>query len=391
MPLALYALAISAFAIGTTEFVIMGLLPEVAADLDVSIPGAGLLVTGYAAGVVAGAPLLTAATARLPRKRVLLGLMTLFVLGNVMAALLPTYAGVMVARVLTAFAHGAFFGIASVLAVQLVPRERQAAAIALMFTGATVANVMGVPAGTWLGQALGWRATFWAVAAIGVIAVVGTALLVPSIGRAGAASLRRELSVMRRGQVQLALAMTVLGYGGVFTAFTYIAPLLTDVTDLPASAVSPVLVLFGAGLVVGNLLGGRLTDRYGTIPSLLGILAALALVLASLTVTSESAAAMLVTVFLFGATAFGTVPGLQLRIVEQAEGAPTVASAFNIAAFNLGNAGGALLGGLVIDSSLGLRAVGWVGALVTLAGLGLTALAGWRDRRAAAGHPAPVT
>lgn len=382
MPIALYALAISAFAIGTTEFVIMGLLPNVADDLHVSIPQAGLLVTGYALGVVVGAPGLTALTTRMPRKALLLALMGLFVVGNLLCAVAPGYGMLMAARVVTALAHGAFFGVGSVIAAELVPADKRAAAIALMFTGSTLANILGVPLGTLLGQHAGWRATFWAVTALGILAVIGTAALVPRVPREGAPSLRQEIGVLRRPQVLLALLMTVLGYGGVFTVFTYIAPLLERVTGYSPTAVSLLLVLFGAGLLAGNTLGGKLAD-WRLIPSLLGILALLAAVLAAFTVTSHNQVAAAVTVFLFGAAAFGTVPPLQLRVVDKAKDAPNIASAFNIAAFNLGNAGGAFLGGLVAASRLGLNAVTWVGALVTVGGIVATAWSGLLDRRAA--------
>jgi MFS transporter, DHA1 family, inner membrane transport protein len=380
LPIALWALAVSAFAIGTTEFVIMGLLLNVAGDLNVSTSQAGLLVSGYALGVVVGAPLLTALTGRMPRKTVLLSSMVLFIIGNFLCAIAPGYSALMVARVITAFAHGAFFGVGSVVATELVPPDKQATAISIMFTGATLANILGVPGGTFIGQMLGWRSTFWIVTLLGILAVLSTAILVPKVSNNNASSFVRDLRVLTRPQVLLALCMTTLGYGGVFTVFTYIVPILVNITGFSESAVSPILLLFGLGLVIGNMVGGVLADRW-LMPSLIGILTMLSVVLAGFTFTSHDKASTLATVFLFGAAAFGTVPGLQLRVVNKAKGAPSLASAFNIAAFNLGNAGGAYLGGVVLDSSLGLIAVTWVGALVTASGIVVTLFSWFLDRR----------
>ncbi|HET7837884.1 MAG TPA: MFS transporter, partial [Variovorax sp.] len=282
MPIALLALTAGAFGIGTTEFVIMGLLLQVSADLQVSIAAAGLLISGYALGVAVGAPLLTIASRRLPRKTVLLGLMAIFTLGNIACAMAGSYELLMAARVVTSLAHGTFFGVGSVVATGLVPPERRASAIAVMFTGLTAATLLGVPAGAWLGLHFGWRSTFWAVALIGVAAFTVLALFVPR-GRADAApaALRDELAVLARPQVLLGLAITVLGFAGVFAVFTYIQPLLTRVTGVSEAAVSPILLLFGGGLAVGNLLGGRLADR-APMPSLLGSLVALAAVLGAM-------------------------------------------------------------------------------------------------------------
>ncbi|WP_428965937.1 MFS transporter [Micromonospora fluostatini] len=390
MPIALYALTVTAFGIGTTEFVIMGLLPEVARDLSVSIPSAGLLVTGYALGVVVGAPTLTALTAGMERKRLLLMLVVIFILGNVLCAVAWSYSVLMTARVITAFAHGAFFGVGSVVATRLVPKDRQAAAIAIMFTGSTLANILGVPAGTLLGQNFGWRSTFWVVAVLGAIAAVGTLLLVPKVENHAPSSFRIEVRALARRQVQLALLMTVLGYGGVFTAFTYIAPLLTDVTGYSASSVGLLLVLFGAGLFLGNILAGKAADR-ALMPTLYTVLTLLALVLAALTLASHDKLAMAVVMFLLGGAAFGTVPPLQMRVLSEAGDAPAVASASNIAAFNLGNAGGAFLGGRIIAGGLGLPALGWVAALVTLSGLAVAVYSGSLDRRRDTSHLATAT
>jgi DHA1 family inner membrane transport protein len=379
-PLPLVALATSAFAIGTTEFVIMGLLPEVAADLHVSIPGAGLLITAYALGVAVGAPILAALTAKMPRKTALLALMGIFILGNLLCAVSPSYAVLMAARVVTSFAHGSFFGIGAVVAAGLVPLEKRASAIALMFTGLTLANVLGVPFGTALGQWLGWRATFWVVTLLGVAAVIAVARLVPAARDAAPIDMRREVRVLGEPQVLIALAMTVLGFGGVFVAFSYIAPLLTQVTGFSSGAVSLILFLLGIGLTVGNTLGGKLADKR-LIPALLGILAALALALIALGLVSHDKVATVIVIFLWGIAAFATVPGLQMRVVEKAKDAPNLASTLNIGAFNLGNAIGAWLGGAVIESHYGLAAVPYAGAAMAAAGLLLTAFSGWLDVR----------
>lgn len=382
MPIALWALAVGAFGIGTTEFVIMGLLPQVGADLGVSLSSAGLLVTGYALGVTLGAPPVAILTTHLPRKTLLLGLMVIFTLGNLACAVAPGYGTLMAARVLTSLAHGAFFGVGSVVAANLVKPDRQASAIALMFTGLTLANVLGVPFGTWLGQAWGWRATFWAVAAVGLAALAAIAALVPADHGAHQGNLRGELRALGRPQVLLGFAMTVLGFGGVFTAFTYIAPLLTDLAGFPPSAVSPILLLFGVGLVLGNTYGGKLADRR-LMPTLVGSLALLAAVLAIFTFSVHSKIAAVATVAVLGAAAFATVPPLQMRVLAKAGGAPNLASAFNIAAFNLGNAAGAWLGGVTIDHGPGLGATPLTAAAITAAGL-LVALYSWRlDRRPA--------
>ncbi len=376
MPLALYALTAGAFGIGVTEFVIMGLLIEVGADLGVSIPAAGLLISGYALGVVVGAPVMSALTARWPRKATLVGLMIIFTLGNLACAISPTYGWLMVARIFTAFAHGTFFGVGAVVATNLVAPDRKASAIAIMFTGLTVANILGVPFGTWLGQHFGWRSTFWAVTLVGLAAVAIIAAFVPR-DRAPpeATSLKADLAVLSRPQVLLGLAMTVFGWIGVFAVFTYIAPILTRVTGFSDAAVSPILLVFGAGLVAGNLAGGRLADRK-LMPAVLGTLAALSVVLFAMTFALDSKIAMVAFVGLVGVAGFATVPPLQMWVMERATGAGQVlASSFNIAAFNLGNAIGAWLGGAVIDHGPGLRSLTWIAALAPLAGLGLALVA----------------
>ena len=369
MPLGLLALAIGGFGIGLTEFVIMGLLPEVAADFGVTEAQAGWFISGYALAVVVGALGLTAATIRLPRKPVLMGLLVLFIAGNAISAMAPTYELMMTGRIVAALCHGAFFGIGSVVAASLVGPDRSAGAIAVMFTGLTAANVLGVPLGTFLGQQYGWRSTFWVISAIGVVALVGIATLVPKPA-AGTPipSLRRELGAFRSGQVWLSLTVTVLGFGGMFGAFTYIAYTLTEVSGFDSGAVPWLLVLFGAGLVVGNWVGGRLADRSidGT---LLAFLAALVVVLALFAWLAWSPVATIALLIAMGGLGFGTVPALQSRVMRYAAHAPTLASGANIGAFNLGNALGAWAGGVAIAAGLGYTSPIWVGAAITLGAL----------------------
>ncbi len=382
LPIPLLALAMSAFAIGTTEFVIMGILPDVARDLGVTIPSAGLLVSGYALGVTVGAPLLAVVTSKLPRKFALQMLMAIFVIGNVLCAISPDYTVLMVARVVTSFAHGSFFGIGAVVAASLVPQEKRASAIAMMFTGLTLANVLGVPFGTFIGQEFGWRTTFWVVAAIGVLSLASVMALVPNRHDAGAVGLRHEVRVLKEPQVWLALAMTVLGFGGVFIVFTYITPILEQLGGFSPRSVTLILVLFGAGLTIGNTIGGKLADR-SLMPSLMGILAALAVVMAIFAKTSHSPVLSAVTIFVWGIAAFATVPPLQMRVVEKAKHAPNLASTLNIGAFNFGNAAGAWLGGLVLTHGHGLDTLPLVAAAVAVAALALTWLAARLDVPAA--------
>jgi DHA1 family inner membrane transport protein len=385
IPLALLALTLGAYAIGTTEFVIVGLIPTIAADLGVSLPSAGLLVSLYALGVAVGAPVLTALTGRVPRKTLLVALMVLFTLGNVIAWMAPSYGSLIVARVLTGLAHGVFFSIGSIIATSVVPKEKAASAIAIMFTGLTVALVTGVPLGTFIGQHLGWRATFLAVAALGVIALIGSLLFVPrNLQRSEPATFGQQLSVLAQPRLLLVYAITALGYGGTFLSFTYLASILQDVTGFSPNAVSGVLLVYGVSVAFGNLWGGRLADRRGPIPALKLIFGLLALVLFALTFTAHNTWLVLLTVLALGAVAFGNVPGLQVYVVKQAQRfapqAADVASGLNIAAFNVGIAMGASLGGLVVDH-LGLMHTPWLGALVVLGALGLTVLSGRLDRR----------
>ncbi|WP_433438311.1 MFS transporter [Nonomuraea sp. CA-141351] len=382
MPLALLALAISAFGIGTTEFIINGLLPELAADFDVSIPAAGLLVSGYAFGVVVGAPLLTMAGTRLPRKTMLLSLMILFLAGNLLSALAPTYGVLMAGRITAAFSHGAFFGVGAVVATDLVEPDKRARALALMFTGLSLSNVLGVPAGTAIGQALGWRATFWTVVAIGAIGLLGVAALVPSRPRPEGQSLLRELSAFRQGDVWLALAMTVFGFAPVFTVITFIAPMMTSVGGFSPSAVPVVMGLLGLGLVAGNLVGGRLADR-APLPSICGSIGALTALSAVVALAAGNQVAFAAAIVVFGLAAFATIPPLQNWVLTSASGAPALASAANIGAFNLANTLGSLLAGLAVDAGLGYTTPAWIGVVLGLAGLGTTGLVSLRTRRRA--------
>ncbi|WP_327344757.1 MFS transporter [Streptomyces europaeiscabiei] len=383
MPLVLLALAIGAFGIGTTEFVIMGVLPEVAGDFGVSIPTAGFLVTGYALGVVFGAPIMTALGTRVSRRRMLMLLMGLFIAGNLLSALAPAYSVMLLGRVVASLAHGAFFGIGSVVAAGLVAPDRKAGALAMMFSGLTVANVVGVPLGTLIGQSVGWRVTFAGVAALGVVGLLGIARLVPETARPKDVRLRHELAAFKNLQVLLAMGMTVLGFGGVFAAITYIAPMMTHVAGFADSSVTWLLVLFGLGMVGGNLVGGKYADR-ALMPMLYVALGALAVVLALFSFTAHDKIAAAVTVVLIGALGFATVPPLQKRVLDHAHGAPTLASAVNIGAFNLGNALSAWLGGLVIDAGLGYTAPSWVGAALAVSALVLALIAAMLERRGSA-------
>ncbi|KKI47403.1 MFS sugar transporter [Obesumbacterium proteus] len=388
MPLALFALTISAFAIGTTEFVIVGLIPTIAADLQVSLPSAGLLVSLYALGVAIGAPVLTALTGRMPRKTLLIGLMVLFTLGNLLAWKAPGYMSLMTARVLTGLAHGVFFSIGSTLATSLVPKEKAASAIAIMFTGLTVALVTGVPLGTFIGQHFGWHETFLAVSLLGIIALIGSLIFVPNgLKHTPPASIARQLTILKQPRLLMVYAKTALGYGGNFVVFTFLAPILQQVSGFSASAVTWVMLIYGVSVAAGNLWGGRLADRMGPIKALQIIFLLLTAVLAVFSFTAHSPVLALITVLFWGAVAFGNVPGLQVYVVQQAERyaphAVDVASGLNIAAFNLGIAGGAWVGGMIVEN-YGLMVTPWVGAIVVLLAFGMTRWSGALDKRACA-------
>lgn len=378
--LPLLALAIAAFAIGTTEFVIMGLLPQIALDLGVTIPRAGLLVTGYAMGVVIGGPILVLLLVRAPQKSALLLLMGVFTAGNAVCALAPNYALLMLARFVAAFSHGSFFGIAAVVATRVVPERERGQALGLMFAGLTIANIVGVPLGALLGEALGWRATFWAVVALGLIAVAGIAAYVPRLAAESAPSVRRELAVLKRPQVLLALGMTVFGFGGVFTVFTFIVPILREAAGVPANWVAWVLMLFGVGATVGTLLGGRLADR-GLMRALARVLIALIVFYALFPLVMDNAFAASIGVFLVGALGFAAGPALQTRCMQQAAGAPLLASTLNQSAFNLGNAGGAYVGAVLLESGASYHALPWAAAVISVIGLALTTASAQMERR----------
>ncbi|MCG3878546.1 MFS transporter [Psychrobacter sp. Ps6] len=386
MPLALWALTLSAFAIGTTEFVIVGLVPTIAADLGVSLPSAGLLVSLYAVGVAIGAPILTALTGRWNRKIVLMSLMGLFVIGNLLAWQAPSYETLILARILTGLAHGVFFSIGSMIATSLVSKEKEASAIAIMFTGLTVALVTGVPLGTWIGQHFGWRATFLVVSALGLIALIGSAILVPkNLKKSVPATFKEQLQVIVKPQLLLVYLMTILGYGGTFTAFTYLAPILEQQTKFAPSAIGLIMLVYGVSVAIGNIWGGKLADKRGPISALSIIFSALSVILLLFTFTMQSKITAVLTILVWGAFAFGNVPGLQIYVVKQAEkytpNAVDVASGLNIAAFNIGIALGSIIGGSVVEN-MSLQDTAWIGAVISLMALAVTRYSGLRDKRA---------
>lgn len=370
MSLPLLALSLASFGIGTTEFVIMGLLPEVAADLGVSIPQAGLLVTGYAMGVVVGAPIVTALTNGLPRKATLIGLTTMFILGNFLCAVAPGYAFLMAARVVTAFCHGAYFGIGAVVAAGLVPKNQRARAMALMFAGLTIANILGVPAGTALGQAFGWRSTFWAVVVIGCVATGALVLWLPRGIPVTRGNLMAEVRVLANARVLLAMAASVAGSASLFAVFTYITPILRQVTGVSAHAVTWILVLFGVGITFGNFLGGRLAD-WRVMTTLIGAFGLLAAVLIAFAFAAPLPLPAAAVIFFWGMLSFAVVPPLQMRVVDSARGAPNLASSLNQGAFNLGNALGAWAGGVAISVGVSYQNLPWVGVVLALVAMAI--------------------
>ncbi|MBC2804920.1 MFS transporter [Rhizobium ruizarguesonis] len=387
MPLALLVLALSSFAIGTTEFVIMGLLPEVAADLSVTIPQAGWLVTGYALAVAIGAPVMAVLTAKLKRRTALIALMAFFIAGNLLCALASDYWVLMIARVVTALCHGAFFGIGSVVAAGLVAEDRRARAVALMFTGLTLANVLGVPLGTAIGQAYGWRATFGVVTVIGIVTISGLIAILPRDKQQENGSILREIAALKNSGLWLALSTTVFFAASMFALFTYIAPLLRDVTGVSPEGVTWTLFLIGLGLTIGNLVGGKLADwRLGA--TLAGVFAAIAITSIAFSYTSRFFIPAEITLFLWAMASFAAVPALQVGVVGFGKDAPNLVSTINIGAFNTGNALGAWVGGLVIDAGFDLTRVPLAAALMALIGLGATALTYLSARGRAALAPA---
>ena len=372
MPLPLFALALASFAIGTSEFVIMGLLPDLARDLQVTIPSAGLLVTGYAMGVVVGAPIVGVATARLPRRAALLGLISVYTAGNLLCAVAPSYGLLMGARILTAFCHGAFFGIGSVVAAELVPPAKRGQAMALLFSGLTMANVLGVPAGTALGQVAGWRATFWCIMVIAALATAAVAWALPKLPAPRPAGLLAEFRVLGKPQVFLPMLISVLCSASLFSVFTYIAPLLEGVTGLAPPSVSLLLLLFGVGITAGNLVGGRLAD-WRLMPSVAGILVAVIVTLAVLTLTVHAAVPVAVTLVIWGMLSFAVAAPLQMRVIDSAPEAPNLVATLNQGAFNLGNASGAWLGGAAIGAGMRYQSLPWLAAGISAVALAITA------------------
>mgnify|MGYP001627505998 FL=1 len=364
----LLALAAGAFGIGVTEFAPMGLLPVIATDLGVSIPSAGLLISAYALGVVLGAPLMTLATGRVPRRTLLIGLAGIFTIGNALSALADNYALLMIARIITSLNHGAFFGVGAIVAAGLVPPDRKAGAVAAMFMGLTIANVVGVPLATWAGETLGWRASFWGIAMIGVMVMAALALTLPKAAAPAAGDMLAELRVLGRKRVLSALALTVIGSSAMFTVFTYFTPILREQTGASLGFITAMLVLYGLGLTVGNWIGGKFADR-SVDRTLIVTLAGLSLVLLTFAVAMPFASVSAVLIFLWGIASFALVPPLQVRVMDAARDAPNLASAVNIGAFNLGNAIGAALGGAVIAGGLGYPAVALAGAGASALGL----------------------
>jgi DHA1 family inner membrane transport protein len=382
--LGLFALSVGAFGIGVTEFAPMGLLPVIAGDLGVSIPAAGLLISAYALGVMIGAPLMTLTTGRVPRRMLLIGLAGIFTLGNLLAAVSHSYIMLMAARILTSFNHGAFFGVGSIVAASLVPPQRRASAVAAMFMGLTIANVVGVPLATWAGEHLGWRASFWGIAALGVVTMIALRLTLPPLPAPTGGNAMAELRVLTRGRVLGALALTVLGSSAMFTVFTYITPILREATHASLGFITAMLVLYGLGLTAGNWIGGKFADR-SVDRTLIVTLASLSAILIAFAVLMGHAAPTAALVFLWGVASFALVPPLQVRVMTAAADAPNLASAVNIGAFNLGNAIGAALGGAVIAGGLGYPAVAFAGAATSALGLAAIVLV---SRRSAT--PVPV-
>lgn len=392
MPLGLVALALGAFGIGLTEFVILGLLPEVAAGFAVTESVAGWLVSGYALSVTVGGLILTATVTRFSKKRVLVALLVPFIVGNLMSATAPTYEFMLAGRVIAALCHGAFFGIGTVVASTLVGQDKQARAVAIFFTGGTTSTVLGVPFGTLLGQALGWRSTFWAITAIGFVALVAIAAFVPNLTQhdAHSTNLGAELRVFKSAQVWLSLAVTVLGFGGVFATYTYIAYTLTDVSNFARESVPWLLILFGVGMFVGGLTGGRLADR-SLDRTVLGFLSGTVVTLICFALFAEDKPVTVLCMLLLGIFSFGIVPPLQTRIMQFASSAPTLASGANIAGFNAGNALGAWVGGLTISAGLGYASPSWAGAALTAAGLIVMGVAAANAKRSRSDRDSPHT
>ncbi|WP_167350616.1 Cmx/CmrA family chloramphenicol efflux MFS transporter [Streptomyces yangpuensis] len=381
MPVAVYVLGLSVFALGTSEFMLSGLLPPIADDMGVSIPQAGLLISAFAIGMVVGAPLLAVATLRLPRRTTLIALISVFGLGQVAGALAPSYAFLFASRVVAALACAGFWAVGAAVAIAMVDKDQRARAMAVMIGGLSIANVLGVPAGAFLGEHLGWRSAFWSVAAASAVALVGILALIPRIPLpAERPTLRRELRIYGDRQVWLAIGITALGAGGVFCAFSYLSPLLTDVAGLDSAWVPWILGLFGVGALVGTTIGGRVADAHLFGVMIWGITAS-TVFLTALALLASAAVAAIALSFLLGVSAFFTAPALNARMFNVAGAAPTLAGATTTAAFNLGNTGGPWLGGTVIDAGLGFSATAWAGAAMTVTAIGLAVAALRLDRR----------
>ncbi len=376
MPAALWALTISAFAIGTTEFVMVGILPTVARSFQVSVATAGLQVTLYALGVAIGGPLLTALTGSVPRKPLLLYLMLLFIAGHLASALANSFALLLITRFISGFAHGVFFGVGATIAATLVPSDKKATAIAIMFAGFTIAIVAGVPLGTYIGQHFGWRFTLAGVALLGFIGLMANWLLLPTdIENGPVLRMKDQLKVLLNGHILLVLAITAFGYGGTFVTFTYMATILEQITGFSPGAISLLLLLYGLAVAIGNVIGGKVSNR-NPIRSLIVIFALQALILLVFSFTADHQVPAIITLFFMGILAYASVPGLQLYIVQLSSkylpGTENVSSALNIAAFNVGVAIGATVGGIIVQSSMGLPATPWISSLFVLLGLGLS-------------------
>ncbi|MEU9719169.1 Cmx/CmrA family chloramphenicol efflux MFS transporter [Streptomyces sp. NPDC047976] len=385
MPVAVYVLGLSVFALGTSEFMLSGLLPPIAEDMGVTIPQAGLLISAFAIGMVVGAPLLAVATLRLPRRTTLVSLISLFGLGQVAGALAPSYAFLFASRVVSALACAGFWAVGAAVAIAMVDKDQRARAMAVMIGGLSIANVLGVPAGAFLGEQLGWRSAFWSVGAASAVALAGILALIPKIPLPDEKPrLGRELRIYRDRQVWLSIGVTALAAGGVFCAFSYLSPLLTDVAGLDSKWVPWILGLFGVGALIGTTIGGRIADAHLFGVMLWGITAS-TVFLGALTVLASSAAAAIALSFLLGVSAFFTAPALNARMFNVAGAAPTLAGATTTAAFNLGNTGGPWLGGTVIDSGFGFSSPAWAGAAMTVTAIALTVIALRLERRSPSG------
>ncbi|MFC0212986.1 MFS transporter [Paenibacillus chartarius] len=360
--LSLLSLTAGAFAIGMTEFVIMGLLPNVAGDLNVSISAAGQLITMYALGVAVGAPILTILTHKMPQKKLLVFLMMLFILGNGISVAAPNYAVLMGARLITALTHGTFFGVGAVIASGLVHPDKRAGAVSIMMAGLTIANIIGVPLGTFIGQHWGWRASFGTIAVMGLITLIGILLFIPALRQEKPVSVVRQVAALASPKLLAFLLIAVLGNAGLFAVFTYITPLLVQVTGFAEHSVTWILILFGCGVTIGNIVGGKLAD-WKLMPSILGIYLAICLLLTIFTFTVHNPIAAVLTIFLWGAGSFAVFPGMQVRIMSLAKSAPALASTTSHSAGNLGNATGAFIGGAVI-THMSLTSLPWVGAVL---------------------------